>query len=96
MTQSHVGQDVTIHHDDCAHALAQVQDQSIDLIFADPPYNIGKKFGDFEDSWPTDEAYAEWCYSWLELCLRKLTPSGSMYVMITVTDYGDMITVTVH
>lgn len=58
-----------------------IQDSSIDLIFADPPYNIGKKFGEFTDRWPSDEAYAEWCQKWLLLCLDKLKPNGSMYVM---------------
>lgn len=59
----------------------EVQDNSVDLIFVDPPYNIGKRFGDFHDKWPSDEAYAEWCHEWLSLCIRKLSPTGSMYVM---------------
>ncbi len=58
-----------------------IPDNSVDLIFADPPYNIGKRFGDFDDKWPSDEAYAEWCKVWLDLCLDKLTDHGSMYVM---------------
>jgi len=58
-----------------------IPDSSVHLIFADPPYNIGKKFGDFADKWPSDDAYVEWCYQWLKLCIRKLTPSGTMYVM---------------
>ena len=52
-----------------------------DLIFADPPYNIGKKFGDFRDCWPSISEYAAWCYGWLEDCIRILKPTGSMYVM---------------
>lgn len=71
----------TVLHGDCIDALDCIQDESIDLIFADPPYNIGKKFGDFKDSWPSDLAYAEWCYSWLNACIRKLKPTGSLYVM---------------
>ena len=58
-----------------------VPDSSAHLIFADPPYNIGKQFGPFRDRWPSDEAYAEWCYGWLDLCIAKLTAAGSMYVM---------------
>ncbi len=58
-----------------------IPDGSVDLIFADPPYNIGKQFGDFHDRWPSDDAYAEWCYTWLERCLRKLRATGSIYVM---------------
>jgi adenine-specific DNA-methyltransferase len=67
---------------DCFSVLGQViPDSSVDLIFADPPYNIGKKFASFKDSWPSDEKYAEWCHVWIEMCVKKLKPTGSMYVM---------------
>lgn len=58
-----------------------VDDASVRLIFADPPYNIGKRFGDFVDRWENDEEYAKWCERWLEICIRKLRPDGSIYVM---------------
>lgn len=58
-----------------------IPDRSVDLVFADPPYNIGKKFANFKDSWPSDEQYAEWCYGWIDLCIKKLSHTGSMYVM---------------
>ncbi|MBN1903295.1 adenine-specific DNA-methyltransferase [Candidatus Sumerlaeota bacterium] len=54
---------------------------SVDLIFADPPYNIGKNFNGRKDRWPSDEAYLLWCYQWLDLCIAKLKPNGSIYVM---------------
>ena len=66
---------------DCLDALNDIQDNSIDLIFADPPYNIGKKFSQFKDSWKTEKEYIEWCYKWLSLCLNKLKDNGSLYVM---------------
>lgn len=66
---------------DCIEALNEVADESVDLIFADPPYNIGKKFSNFHDFWRTDREYAEWCYQWLELCIKKLKSTGSLYVM---------------
>jgi len=59
----------------------QVADASVDLIFVDPPYNIGKRFSNFYDKWPSDREYAEWCYRWLDLCIKKLKPTGSMYLM---------------
>lgn len=58
-----------------------VADSSVDLIFADPPYNIGKSFNGRMDKWPSDEAYLEWSYKWIELCLQKLKPNGSFYFM---------------
>jgi len=51
------------------------------LIFADPPYNIGKNFAGCIDKWETDDKYLSWCYQWLDLCIRKLKPSGAFYVM---------------
>jgi adenine-specific DNA-methyltransferase len=74
-------QSTTIYHGECVQILESLPDESIDLIFADPPYNIGKVFIDFKDSWKSDKDYAEWCYSWLDLCIRKLKPTGSIYVM---------------
>ena len=72
----------TVIWGDACQALQQsIPDKSIDLIFADPPYNIGKQFGQFYDRWPSEEAYAEWCYGWLDLCLAKLKDSGSFYLM---------------
>jgi len=58
-----------------------VPDGSVDLIFADPPYNIGKNFGHIEDKWPCIEAYVGWCKKWISLCIQKLTPRGSIYLM---------------
>ncbi len=60
---------------------AILPDESVDLIFADPPYNIGKRFGDFHDRWESDSAYAVWCETWLSLCIQKLKPTGTLYVM---------------
>lgn len=75
------GLNATVYHGDCLKALNDLPDGSVDLIFADPPYNIGKRFGEFKDVWPSDADYAEWCYQWLELCIRKLKSTGSIYVM---------------
>lgn len=58
-----------------------VEDESVDLIFVDPPYNIGKKFANFLDQWSSEENYVEWCYQWLDLCINKLKKNGSIYVM---------------
>jgi site-specific DNA-methyltransferase (adenine-specific) len=59
----------------------EVSDNSIDLIFVDPPYNIGKNFNGHRDKWATDEDYLNWCYKWIDLCINKLKDSGSMYIM---------------
>lgn len=66
---------------DALLALNEIEDNSIDLVFADPPYNIGKNFNGKLDKWERDEDYLNWCYKWLDLCIKKLKPTGSFYVM---------------
>jgi adenine-specific DNA-methyltransferase len=67
---------------DALEALAQqIPDQSVDLIFVDPPYNIGKDFNGRKDKWESDAAYVAWCYQWLDLCIPKLKETGRMYIM---------------
>ncbi len=70
-----------VYQNSCLDILQQIPDQSIPLIFADPPYNIGKQFGQSTDRWPSEQAYLDWCYQWLELLIQKLSPTGSFYLM---------------
>lgn len=66
---------------DALFALNEIEDNSVDLIFVDPPYNIGKNFNGKLDKWEKDEDYLQWSYEWLDLCIKKLKPTGSFYVM---------------
>lgn len=75
-----------IIHGDALDALNIIPDESVDLIFADPPYNIGKDFSGKKDKWKSETEYLEWCYTWLKLCIQKLKNNGSLYVM-TATQY---------
>lgn len=71
----------TVFHGDALDVLPTLPDESVDLIFVDPPYNIGKKFANFIDKWPSEKEYIEWCKQWLDICIKKLSPTGTMYVM---------------
>jgi site-specific DNA-methyltransferase (adenine-specific) len=66
---------------DALSALNTIEDNSCDLIFADPPYNIGKDFNGYKDKWNKDEDYLNWCYKWIDQCVQKLKSNGSFYVM---------------
>lgn len=61
--------------------LKQIQDGAIDLIFADPPYNLGKDFGNDSDTWIDREEYLDWCYEWIDECFRVLKDNGTFYLM---------------
>ncbi len=72
---------IIYHGDACEVMKIEIPDESIDLVFVDPPYNIGKKFADFHDRWPSDAEYAKWAYQWIDECIRILKPTGTMYLM---------------
>lgn len=61
---------------------ANLPDASIDLIVADPPYGLGKDYGNDSDM-RSGENFLAWTYEWLDLAIPKLKASGSLYVFCT-------------
>ena len=59
--------------------LPTLASDSAQVIIADPPYNIGKDFGNDSDRQPMDE-YLSWCEKWIKECLRVLKPNGTMFI----------------
>lgn len=66
---------------DCMEVLKGIRSGSVNLIFADAPYNIGKDFGNNSDKWESVSAYVDWCKSWIDECMRVLADDGTMYFM---------------
>jgi len=62
-----------IYNEDCLEGMKRVPDGSVDLVLADPPYNIGKA------KWDKIPNYIEWCGKWLIECQRVLKDNGSFY-----------------
>lgn len=69
-----------IHHSDCISFLETLEPQSIDLIIADPPYNLNKNFGNGSDTWESVETWMEWSKLWIDGCIRTLKPTGSIFI----------------
>lgn len=69
-----------IHSGNALEVLAKYPDNSIDLVFADPPYNLRKDYGAYEDR-AEEREYIEWCNAWLSEYVRILKPTGSLYVL---------------
>ncbi len=69
----------TIENIDCLIGMKNLPDNSIDIIIADPPYNIGKDFGNDSDK-QTYPDYIEWVKLWLMECQRLLKPTGTMFI----------------
>ena len=70
-----------LYNQDCLEGLAQVDDGAIDLIFADPPFNIGYDYDVYNDKLECDH-YLEWCDKWLGQLARVLKPNGSFWLAI--------------
>ncbi len=64
---------------DCLEKLAEIPDASVDVCFADPPFNLDKKYASYHDQQPLEE-YLEWCETWLLELVRVTKPTGSILV----------------
>ena len=64
---------------DCLAILPTLPDNSAQIVIADPPYNIGKDFGNDSDKQPMEE-YLAWSEKWIAECLRVLKPNGTMFI----------------
>jgi site-specific DNA-methyltransferase (adenine-specific) len=65
---------------DAFEVLKRLPKASFDLIFADPPYNLTKKFGLVGFRELSLERYEDWIDSWLKLCVPLLAPTASVYI----------------
>jgi site-specific DNA-methyltransferase (adenine-specific) len=68
-----------IKNEDCIDGMRIMKDNSVDIIICDPPYNIGKDFGNNSDKQKMDE-YLVWCDKWINECIRILKPNGTLYI----------------
>lgn len=66
-------------HGDCIKCMKKIDNDTVDIIIADPPYNIGKDFGNNSDKQNFTE-YINWCKVWIDECFRILKPNGTMYI----------------
>jgi site-specific DNA-methyltransferase (adenine-specific) len=69
-----------IYTGDCVELMKRIDAESIDLIVADPPYNLGKDFGNDSDIWGSVDDWLAWSKEWLSECKRVLKNSGSIFV----------------
>lgn len=65
---------------DCLDVLRAQETNSVDLAFADPPFNLGKEYkSKINDAIASDD-YLEWCQLWLDEMIRTLKPGGSLFL----------------
>ena len=63
----------------CLDEMKNFQDEVADIIICDPPYNIGKDFGN-NKTYKDISVYLEWCDKWISECFRILKPNGTLYI----------------
>jgi DNA modification methylase len=73
--------DEGIRHQDCIEGLNSLSAGSINLVFADPPFNIGYEYDTYDDRQTRDD-YLAWCRRWIEAVYRGLKPSGTFWLAI--------------
>lgn len=64
---------------DCLEVMRKIPDNSVDVTFADPPFNLKKKYNSYYDKHQVDE-YLYWCKEWLNEMVRVTKSTSSIFV----------------
>jgi len=70
---------------DCLKEFKQIKQNSVDMIFADPPYNVDKQYYSVCDN---RSDYFQWMKKWMKQCYKILRPSGAAYFMNAPKNFG--------
>ena len=68
-----------LRHGDCLEGMADITDETIDLVVTSPLYNLGIAYGRYSDR-QDREGYLEWCHQWAAQVRRILKPAGSLFL----------------
>lgn len=71
-----------LHNEDFFTGIGRIADASVDLVIADPPYGLGKDYGNDSDHL-SGAAYVEFSRRWVDAVLPKLKPDGCLYVFLS-------------
>ena len=69
-----------LYRADCLEVLPTVEDASVDLVFADPPFNLNKEYGNGRSDSLPEEEYLDWCGRWISEGVRALKPGGAFFL----------------
>jgi len=79
-----------VYKADCLEALQKLEQESIDIVITSPPYNIGIKYGKYEDKKPRDQ-YISWIFDIFKEVKRVLKPNGQLFLNIGYTNVDPWI-----
>lgn len=69
-----------LYQGDCLELMPNLPEESMDLIFADPPFNLQKLYPSGIDDNLQQSEYVKWCEKWAAECVRLLKPGGSLFI----------------
>lgn len=69
-----------LYKGDVQQVLPFFRSESIDTVFADPPFNLSKVYGSSVNDNKSDEEYLSWCKDWLDECIRVVKPGGAIFI----------------
>lgn len=69
-----------LYNGDCVKIMRSLPDVCVDLVFADPPFNLGKAYDPGIKDSLTVFRYINQTYEWLDECVRILKPGGRIFI----------------
>ena len=76
---SPTARNIKVVEGDCIDVMNDLPPESVQMVFADPPFNLNKRYKTYKDDLPID-AYLDWTREWIKAALRILKPDGSLLV----------------
>ncbi|PAF42925.1 site-specific DNA-methyltransferase [Helicobacter sp. 11S03491-1] len=64
---------------DCLELFKEIPEKTVDCVFADPPFNLKKKYNSHKDKL-TESEYLYWCKRWIQECVRVLKDDGFIFL----------------
>lgn len=69
-----------LYEGDCLNILNTIEPGTVDLAFADPPFNLGKEYSSKINDSLTEHEYVAWCEAWIEKTIETLRPGGALFL----------------
>ncbi|NIA70085.1 site-specific DNA-methyltransferase [Pelagibius litoralis] len=69
-----------LYEADCFDMMRNLEDESVDLAFADPPFNLGKQYASKINDARASEDYLDWSRRWIDEIIRLLKPGGALFL----------------
>src|ERR1035441_5648546 len=69
-----------LYEGDCVAVMPALEPESVDLLFADPPFNLGKTYSSKMNDALEEQVYIDWSRRWLTEAIKLLKPGGSLFL----------------